>query len=66
MSATTANGWIAGSSAVDDVTRLLEDSMDAIHRENTRRPIRCMCGCGLIFMTAREYFRHAHPSAGRR
>ena len=51
---------------MDDVTRLLEDSMDAIHRENTRRPIRCMCGCGLIFMTAREYFRHAHPSAGRR
>lgn len=51
---------------MDDVQRLLEESLDAIHRQNTRRPIRCLCGCGVIYLNAVEYFRHAQPSARKR
>lgn len=50
----------------DNIARLLEESLDAIHRQNTHRPIRCMCGCGVVFLTAPEYFRHRHPSSGPR
>lgn len=50
---------------MDEVQRFLEDSLDAIHRQNTRRGIRCDCGCRVTFMTARQYFRHRHPSSPR-
>ena len=50
---------------VDDIERLIADSMDAIHRMNTRRRIKCNCGCGVIYLTAQAYFRHMnHPVTG--
>jgi hypothetical protein len=51
---------------MDDIGRLLEESIDAIHRQNTRRPIHCLCGCGVTYLNAAEYFRHRHPSGRRR
>ena len=51
---------------MEDIGRLLTESLEAIHKQNTRRGIRCMCGCGITFLTAREYFHHVHPSRTRR
>lgn len=53
----------------DDLGPLLIESIEAIHRENTRRPIHCS-GCDLTFMKAAAYFehrsRHNHPSTRRK
>ena len=52
----------------DRVGKHLADSLDAVHRQNTGRPIRCMCGCGLVFIgptSAIQYFQHVaqqHPN----
>lgn len=53
----------------DDLGPLLIDSIEAIHKENTRRPIHCAY-CGVTFLKANVYFkhrahRHTHPTAGR-
>lgn len=53
-----------------DLGPLLIESLEAIHRQNTRRPIHCQYCPGLIFMTADGLFRHralehTHPSRGR-
>ena len=51
----------------DRVQKHLADSLDAVHRQNTGRPIRCMCGCRLVFIgptSAIQYFQHVaqqHP-----
>ena len=39
----------------------LEQSLEAITAQNTGRPIRCLCGCGLTFVgpgSAARYFTH--------
>ena len=53
----------------DDLGPLLIDSIDAIHRQNTRRPIHCMNCVGVYFMRADDYFKHrarhhTHPTKG--
>lgn len=54
----------------DDLGTLLIDSIEAIHRENTRRPIHCRYCPGLWFLKAEALFRHHarhhgnHPSLG--
>jgi hypothetical protein len=37
----------------------------AVWRIDTRRGYRCKC-CGVTFIDKYTYFRHTHPSAGRR
>lgn len=54
----------------DELGRLLISSIEAIHRENTGRPIHCPLCFGLVFMRADDYFkhqahRHTHPSTRR-
>ena len=55
----------------DDLGPLLIESLEAIHRQNTRRPIHCRLCPGLVFMTADALFQHrayahTHPTAGGR
>lgn len=54
----------------DDLGPLLIESIEAIHRQNTRRPIHCRYCLGLTFLTADALFKHrarvhTHPSTGR-
>ena len=63
-------GWRKnGRRKVDDLGPLLIESLEAIHRENTRRPIHCQYCPGLIFLSADGLFKHrayehTHPSRG--
>ncbi len=57
---------------MDDLSDLIERSVDAIHHQNTGRPVKClMCGVTFIGPTAAiDYFRHqshqhTHPSRAR-
>jgi len=55
---------------MDDIGQLLIDSLEAIHRQNTRRPIHCKLCFGLVFLTADDLLRHQasrhghHPARG--
>ena len=54
---------------MDDIEELLQDSLEALHRQNTRRPIHCRHCPELTFLTLdglREHRArfHTHPSVG--
>ena len=44
-----------------DLMDRLEASVEIAEQRKTRRGIRCMCGCGAVYINAEAYFVHTAP-----